>query len=94
MEKMLDRFIRYASIDTQSDENSKSCPSTEKQFDLARLLEKELGELGLSDISLDKNGYLMATLPSNSKKNLPVVGFISHMDTSPDMSGANVKPRL
>lgn len=94
MESVVDRFIRYAKIDTQSDENSKTCPSTEKQLNLARLLKSELEEMGLSDISLDDNGYLMATLPSNSKNKLPVAGFIAHMDTSPDMSGYNVKPRI
>jgi tripeptide aminopeptidase len=94
MEKVEDKFIRYVQIDTQSDENSLSCPSTDKQLDLARLLKKELEEMGLSDISLDDNGYLMATLPSNSKKKLPVAGFISHMDTSPDMSGSDVKPKI
>ncbi len=94
MEKVVERFIRYARIDTQSDESSLSCPSTEKQFKLARLLEKEMEELGLSEISLDDNGYLMATLPSNSNKKLPVAGFISHMDTSPDMSGTDVSPEI
>lgn len=94
MESVVDRFIRYAEIDTQSDENSKTCPSTEKQLNLARLLKSELEEMGLSDISLDANGYLMATLPSNCKKKLPVAGFIAHMDTSPDMSGSDVNPRI
>lgn len=94
MEKVVKRFIRYARIDTQSDESSKNCPSTEKQLDLARLLAEEMEELGLEDISLDDNGYLMATLPSNSKKELPVLGLIAHMDTSPDMSGKNVNPQI
>lgn len=94
MVKVVERLIRYAKIDTQSDENSDSCPSTQKQLKLARLLKKEMEAIGLSDIILDGNGYLMATLPSNSKKVLPVVGFISHMDTSPDMSGLNVNPRI
>jgi tripeptide aminopeptidase len=94
MDKLVERLIRYVKIDTSSDENSESCPSTKKQFDLASMLQKELEDIGLSDISLDDNCYLMATLPSNSKKKLPVVGFISHMDTSPDMRGEGVNPQL
>ncbi|MEE4116231.1 MAG: peptidase T [Marinilabiliaceae bacterium] len=94
MERVSERFLRYVKIDTQSDESSDTCPSTEKQFDLARLLEKELKELGLSDVILDENGYVRASLPSNTEKELPVVGFIAHMDTSPDMSGSDVKPRI
>lgn len=94
MDKLVERLIRYVKIDTCSDENSESCPSTKKQFDLARLLQKEMEDIGLTDISLDDNCYLMATLPSNSKKELPVVGFISHMDTSPDISGEGVSPQL
>jgi tripeptide aminopeptidase len=94
MDKLVERLIRYVKIDTSSDENSESCPSTKKQFDLASMLQKELEDIGLADISLDDNCYLMATLPSNSKKKLPVVGFISHMDTSPDMSGKGVNPQL
>ncbi|MFO7756330.1 MAG: peptidase T [Bacteroidales bacterium] len=94
MEKVTERLIRYAGIDTQSDENSDSCPSTAGQLELAGLLKKELEEMGLEEVSLDENGYLMATLPSNSSKELPVLGLIAHMDTSPDMSGKNVKPRI
>ncbi len=88
------KFLDYVKIDTQSDENSQSCPSTEKQFVLAKLLAKQLEELGLQEISLDRNGYVMATLPANSDKEMPVIGFIAHMDTSPDMSGENVNPRI
>jgi tripeptide aminopeptidase len=94
MTSILDRFIRYVKIDTQSQHDSESYPSTAKQLDLARLLEKELRELGLSDVELDHYGYVTATLPSNIEKDCPTVGFIAHMDTSPDASGENVKPRI
>lgn len=93
-EKLIERFLKYVKIDTQSDENSQTCPSTEKQLVLAKLLVEELRSLGLSDVSLDENGYVMATLPSNIDKDVPVIGFISHMDTSPDMSGENVNPQI
>lgn len=91
---MLERFLSYIKIDTQSDESSSTSPSTQKQFDLAKQLVKELEELGLVDISLDQNGYVMATLPANTEKQLPKVGLIAHMDTSPDMSGENVNPKI
>jgi tripeptide aminopeptidase len=93
-EELLNRFLKYISIDTQSDENSETYPSTAKQFDLAKVLEKELVELGLQNVSLDENGYIMATLPSNVDKKVPVIGFISHMDTSPDMPGNASTARL
>lgn len=92
-EKVLSRFLNYVSIDTQSDPNSETCPSTEKQFDLAKVLVKELEELGLVDISLDERCYLMAKLPANTEGISPI-GFIAHMDTSPDISGKDVKPRI
>lgn len=91
---VLQRFLKYIKIDTQSNEVSETCPSTAKQFDFAKTLEAELKQLGLSDVSLDENGYLMATLPSNIEKKVPIIGFIAHMDTSPDMSGANINPRI
>lgn len=92
---IVDRFIKYARIDTQSDENSTQTPSTLKQFNLAKEVEKEAVEMGLVDVSLDNNCYLMATLPANTtKKDIPVIGFISHFDTSPDMSGENVNPSI
>ena len=93
-EEILNRFLRYVSIDTQSDENSESYPSTQKQFDLAKVLKSELEALGLVDVSLDEHCYVMATLPANTNKKIPVIGFIAHMDTSPDMSGANIKPQI
>lgn len=91
---IVDRFIKYARIDTQSDENNSQTPSTQKQFNLAKEVEKEMIEMGLTDVSLDNNCYLMATLPANTTKTVPVIGFIAHFDTSPDMSGENVNPRI
>lgn len=91
---IVDRFIKYARIDTQSDENSTQTPSTQKQFNLAKEVEKEALEMGLTDVSLDNNCYLMATLPANTKKDVPVIGFVAHFDTSPDMSGEKVTPRI
>lgn len=88
----LNRFLNYVKIDTQSDPNSTSCPSTEKQKDLGRVLVNELLELGLNDAHLDQYGYVYATLPTNTDKQVPAICFCSHMDTSPDCSGAGVKP--
>lgn len=88
------RFLRYISIDTQSSEESETTPSTAKQFDLAKVVKSEMEALGLKDVSLDDKCYLMGTLPSNTDKKIPVIGFLSHFDTSPDMSGANVKPQI
>ena len=87
-----ERFLRYVRIDTQSDAASESCPSTEKQKNLGRLLVEELLEIGLSDAQLDEHGYVYATIPSTSEKSVPVICFCSHMDTSPDCSGEDVKP--
>lgn len=91
---VIERFLKYVTFDTQSDESTGVTPSTPKQMVFAQYLKTELEELGLKDISLDENGYLFATLPSNVDHEVPVVGFIAHMDTSPDMSGENVKPRI
>lgn len=93
MEKILDRFLRYVAIDTQSDENSESQPSAAKELDLLKLLCKELNDMGV-EATLDKYGYVMGTLPSNIDKKVPAIGFIAHVDTSPDASGANVKPQI
>lgn len=87
-----ERFIRYAKIDTQSDPSSFTCPSTAKQLDLARLLVQELEEMGMQEVVLDENGYVYATLPANTNKNIPIICFCSHIDTSPDCSGKNVNP--
>jgi tripeptide aminopeptidase len=90
---VLDRFLRYVVIDTQSDENSTSYPSTSKQFDLLRLVVKELETIGLTDVSIDEHGYVFGTIPATSPKaDIPVIGFIAHVDTSPEMSGKNVRP--
>ncbi|MBV9560142.1 MAG: peptidase T [Bradyrhizobium sp.] len=89
-----ERFLRYVTIDTQSDPTSPTCPSTEKQKDLGRLLESELKAMGLADAHLDEHGYVYATIPGNSEKRVPVICFCSHMDTSPDCTGANVKPQV
>lgn len=91
---VIERFLKYVTFDTQSDESTGVTPSTPKQMVFAQYLKTELEELGLKDISLDENGYLFATLPSNVDYEVPVVGFIAHMDTSPDMSGENVKPHI
>ena len=94
MKEIVKRFISYVTIDTQSDPYSETTPSTEKQWDLARKLEAELKAIGLSDVSMDENGYIMATLPSNVDKDVPVIGFIAHYDTSPDFSAEGVKPQI
>ena len=91
---LVERFLKYVSFDTQSSEESQTTPSTPKQMVFAEYLKAELESLGLEEISLDENGYLFASLPANTDEELPVVGFIAHMDTSPDMSGANVNPRI
>ena len=92
--KVTERFLRYVVIDTQSDPESPTCPSTEKQKDLGRLLAAELKEMGLADAHLDENGYVYATIPANSRKKVPVICFCSHMDTSPDCTGKNVRPQI
>jgi tripeptide aminopeptidase len=94
MSSLIERFFRYVQIDTQSSETSQSSPSTDKQFNLARLLEKELKELGIQDVELDDFCNVTAILPANIEKKAPVIGFISHLDTSPDVSGENVHPRV
>ena len=88
------RFIKYVKIDTESDPNNPDFPSTEKQWDLARVLEKELKEIGMQDVELDKNCYIMATLPSNLDYEVPTIGFVAHIDTSPDFTGKNVTPQI
>ena len=93
MEKLLDRFLRYVSIDTQSDENSESQPSAAKELDLLRLLRDELVTLGV-DATLDEYGYVMASIPSNLDKEVPAIGFIAHVDTAPDASGKDVRPQI
>lgn len=93
-DEIKNRFLRYISLDTQSDENSETCPSTSKQLVMLQMLRDELLAMGLQDASIDDNGYVMATLPANNGKEGPVIGFIAHVDTSPDMPGENVKPQF
>jgi tripeptide aminopeptidase len=88
------RFIKYVTIDTESDPNNPAFPSTKKQWNLAKILEKELNQIGLQDVELDENCYIMATLPSNLAYEVPTIGFISHIDTSPDFTGKNVNPQI
>ena len=92
-EQVIERLIRYAKIDTQSDFTSDTTPSTQKQFDLLHVLKDELAEIGLTDITLDENGYLFASLEANTDKEVPTIGFLAHVDTATDYTGTNVKPQ-
>ena len=92
--QLIERFVKYVTIDTESDPNNPAFPSTENQWDLANVLVEDLKVIGMQDISLDENCYIMATLPSNVSHNVPIIGFVSHMDTSPDFTGKNVKPQI
>jgi tripeptide aminopeptidase len=94
MQNIIDRFISYVTIDTESDASSPTTPSTKKQLVLANLLVQELNKIGLTEVTIDENGYVMGTLASNVDHEVPVIGFVSHYDTSPDFSGENVKPQL
>ena len=94
MQNITNRFLKYISIDTQSDPNNPEFPSTKKQWNLAKLLVEELKEIGMQDVSIDEHAYVMATLPSNVDFKVPTIGFIAHIDTSPDYSGANVKAQI
>jgi tripeptide aminopeptidase len=93
MEKILDRFLRYVAVDTQSNPESETQPSSAKELDLLRLLCQELKAMGLK-AELDQYGYVMATIPSNCDKEIPAVGFIAHVDTAPDASGVDIKPQI
>ena len=94
MQNIIDRFLSYVEIDTQSDPQGTTTPSSEKQWVLARKLEQELIQIGMSDVTLDENGYIMATLPSNVERIIPIIGFIAHYDTSPDFPSSSVKPKI
>ena len=94
MEQLVERFLKYVTFDTQSNPSNSQCPSSPGQIPFAEVLKEELISLGLSDVSLDSNGYLMAKLPSNVDYPVPAIGFVAHMDTAPDASGANVKPQV
>lgn len=94
MQHIIDRFISYVTVDTESDPNSDTTPSTAKQWDLANQLVEELKAIGMEDVTIDENAYIMATLPSNVDHEVPTIGFISHFDTTPDFTGANIKPQI
>ena len=94
MEPIVDKLIRYAKIETTSDPYSESTPSTARQFDLAKVLTEELKAMGMTEVEMTDKCYVYATLPVNTDKSLPVVGFVAHMDTAPDFSGKNVQPRI
>ena len=94
MEKLVERFLKYVKINTQSDEKSETCPSTPGQLELAKLIVDELKSIGLKETEVDEKGYVMATLPANTEGDIPVIGFIAHLDTSPDFSGSNVNPQI
>ena len=94
MQHIIDRFIGYVTIDTESDPNSTTTPSTEKQWVLAHKLVEELKSIGMEEVTIDENAYIMATLPSNVAHEVPTIGFVAHFDTTPDFTGANVKPQV
>src|SRR5690606_21070315 len=94
MQNIIARFLSSVTIDTESDASSPTTPSTKKQLVLANLLAEELNNIGLTEVTIDEKGYVMGTLPSNVDYDVPVIGFVSHYDTSPDFSGANVKPQI
>lgn len=94
MQHIIDRFVKYIKIDTESDPNNPAFPSTEKQWDLAKVLVEELKEIGMQEVTLDDNCYIMATLPSNVNYEVPTIGFVAHIDTSPDYTGKNVNPQF
>jgi tripeptide aminopeptidase len=94
MEKVVERFLRYTKEYTTSDPESQTCPSTKRQMVFMKKLEVELKEIGLKEVELDENGYLMATIPANTNEKAPVIGFIAHVDTSPDFAGENVQPQI
>ena len=92
--ELIERFTSYVKMDTQSNEESTTCPSTPGQLTLAHQLVEELNGIGLEDVTLDKNGYVMATLPANTDKQVPTIGFLAHVDTATDFTGKNVKPQI
>jgi len=92
--EIIERFTTYVKVDTQSDDNSETCPSTEGQLTLARMLVDELTSIGMNEVTMDEGGYVMATLPANTDKEVPVIGFLAHVDTATDFTGKNVKPQI
>lgn len=93
-EKLQERLIRYAKINTQSNEQSTATPTTAGQLVLAKMLVEELKQIGMHEVTIDENGYVMATLPSNTNKNVPTIGFLAHVDTATDFTGENVQPKV
>ncbi|AMM99178.1 MULTISPECIES: peptidase T [Bacillus] len=93
-EEMIQRFTSYVKVDTQSDADKESCPSTEGQLNLARQLVEEMKSIGIQEVTMDENGYVMGTIPSNTEKDVPTIGFLAHIDTATDFTGKNVKPQL
>ena len=94
MTSVAERFLKYVKFPTSSNESSPTCPSTKNQLEFAKYLISECQTIGLEEVELDENGYVMATLPSNTDKDVETLGFIAHMDTSPDMSGENIQPKM
>ncbi|MFZ2463439.1 MAG: peptidase T, partial [Caldibacillus thermoamylovorans] len=93
-DELIKRFTTYVKIDTQSNEDSQTCPSTPGQWDLLNLLVDELKEIGMEEVTIDENGYVFATLPANTNKQVPTIGFLAHVDTATDFTGKNVKPQI
>lgn len=93
-EEMIERFTKYVQVNTQSDPNSDTCPSTPGQLELGKMLVEELKAIGMEEVTMDENGYVMATLPANTEKEVPTIGFLAHMDTATEFTGANVKPQI
>jgi len=93
-EEIIERFTKYVQVNTQSDPNSDTCPSTPGQLDLGKMLVEELKAIGMEEVTMDENGYVMATLPANTEKEVPTIGFLAHMDTATEFTGANVKPQI
>lgn len=91
-EEMIQRFTSYVKVDTQSDAEKESRPSTEGQLNLARQLVEEMKSIGIQEVTMDENGYVMGTIPSNTDKDVPTIGFLAHIDTATDFTGKNVKP--
>lgn len=92
--ELIERFTSYVKVDTQSNENSETCPSTEGQWTLLRMLVEELKQIGMQEVTIDENGYVMATLPANTDKDVPTIGFLAHVDTATDFTGRNVNPQI
>ncbi|TXK90141.1 peptidase T, partial [Parageobacillus sp. SY1] len=93
-QEIIERFTKYVKVNTQSDPNSDTCPSTPGQLELGKMLVEELKAIGMEEVTMNENGYIMATLPANTEKDVPTIGFLAHMDTAPEFTGANVHPQI